>query len=64
MFAGWLLAMQQTGLERLARDKHSSLLQKVATYGRKKFYNNLSLTLKTVSSFFMDSTKLGPSFQL
>jgi hypothetical protein len=26
-------------LERLARDKHSSLLQKTVNYGRKKFYN-------------------------
>ena len=30
---------QQTRLERLARDKHSCLLQKFVTYGRKKFYN-------------------------
>ncbi len=29
----------QTRLEKLARDKHSSLLQKFITYGRKKFYN-------------------------
>jgi len=28
-----------TILERLARSKHSSLLQKFVTYGRKKFYN-------------------------
>jgi hypothetical protein len=27
-------------LERLARDKHSSLLQTLINYGRKKFYNN------------------------
>ncbi len=26
-------------LEKLARDKHSSLLQRFVTYGRKKFYN-------------------------
>jgi hypothetical protein len=26
-------------LERLSRDKHSSLLQKFVNYGRKKFYN-------------------------
>jgi hypothetical protein len=26
-------------LERLARDKRSSLFKKVVTYGRKKFYN-------------------------
>jgi hypothetical protein len=30
---------QQTWLERIARDKHSSLLQKFVTYGRKEFYN-------------------------
>jgi hypothetical protein len=29
----------QTRLERLARDKRSSLFWKVVTYGRKKFYN-------------------------
>ncbi len=28
-----------TGLERLARDKHSRLLRKFINYGRKKFYN-------------------------
>jgi len=28
-----------TRLERLARDKHSSLLQKYVNYGHKKFYN-------------------------
>ncbi len=28
-----------TRLERLARDKHSSLLQKFVNYGQKKFYN-------------------------
>jgi hypothetical protein len=28
-----------TRLERLARDKHSSVLQKFVTYGCKKFYN-------------------------
>ena len=26
-------------MERLARDKHSSLLQKFVNYGQKKFYN-------------------------
>jgi hypothetical protein len=30
---------QKTKLERLARYKHSSLLRKFVTYGRKKFYN-------------------------
>jgi hypothetical protein len=29
----------ETRLERLARDKRSSLLQKVVTYGRKKLHN-------------------------
>jgi len=29
----------ETGLERLDRDKHSSLLQKSVKYGRKKFYS-------------------------
>ncbi len=29
----------QSKLEKLAIDKHSSLLQKFVTYGRKKFYN-------------------------
>ncbi len=29
----------KTGLEKLAKDKHSSLLQKFVTYGRKKFHN-------------------------
>ncbi len=28
-----------TILEKLARDEHSSLLQKIVTYGCKKFYN-------------------------
>jgi hypothetical protein len=28
-----------TRLERLARDKHSSLLRTLINYGRKKFYN-------------------------
>ncbi len=31
--------MTTAGLERLARDKRSSLLQKIVTYGRRKFYN-------------------------
>ncbi len=26
-------------MKKLAKDKHSSLLQKFVTYGRKKFYN-------------------------
>jgi hypothetical protein len=30
--------LHKTSLERLARDKHSSLLQKFVNYGRKKFY--------------------------
>jgi hypothetical protein len=30
---------QQTWLERLARSKHSNLMQKFVTYGREKFYN-------------------------
>jgi hypothetical protein len=30
-------------LERLAMDKHSSLLQKSANYGRKKFYRIIGL---------------------
>jgi hypothetical protein len=34
-----LTCKHYTRLERLARDKHSSLLQKFVTYGRKKFYN-------------------------
>jgi hypothetical protein len=29
----------KTWAERLARDKYSSLIRKVVTYGRKKFYN-------------------------
>ncbi len=29
----------QTSLERLARDKHSSVLRKFVNYGQKKFYN-------------------------
>jgi hypothetical protein len=34
------LALKQlTRLERLAKSKHSSLLQKFITYGRKMFYN-------------------------
>ncbi len=34
-----LIRKHHTRLERLARDKHSSLLRKGVTYGRKKFYN-------------------------
>jgi hypothetical protein len=34
-----LTRKRQTRLARLARDKRSSLLWKVVTYGRKKFYN-------------------------
>jgi hypothetical protein len=33
------LAQQSTSLERVARDKYSSLLRKFITYGCKKFYN-------------------------
>jgi hypothetical protein len=35
------LTHKQTRLERLARDKHSSLLRKCVNYGRKKFYSGL-----------------------
>jgi hypothetical protein len=34
-----LTCKHYTILERLARDKHSSLVQKIVTYGCKKFYN-------------------------
>jgi hypothetical protein len=34
-----LTLKQKTRLERLARDKHSSLLQEFVNYGRKKLYN-------------------------
>jgi hypothetical protein len=34
-----LTCKQCVWLERLARDKHSSLLRKFLNYGRKKFYN-------------------------
>ncbi len=36
---GRLLLYQQTRLEKLARDKHASLLQKFVTYNRKNLYN-------------------------
>jgi hypothetical protein len=36
---GRLLHYPQTRLERLARDKHTSLLRTFVNYGRKKFYN-------------------------
>ena len=50
MFAGMTMSLPQSGapekrLERLARDKHSSFLQKFVNYDRKKFnrigFNNL-----------------------
>jgi hypothetical protein len=34
-----LTCKHYTRLERLARDKHSSLLRKSVNYGRKKFYS-------------------------
>jgi hypothetical protein len=34
-----LALKQKTRLERLARDKNSSLLRKFVNYGREKFYN-------------------------
>jgi hypothetical protein len=34
-----LTSKHETRLERLARDKHSSLLRKSVNYGQKKFYN-------------------------
>ncbi len=39
MFAGKAIKLHKTRLERLARDKHSSLLQKSVNYGQKKFNN-------------------------
>jgi hypothetical protein len=38
IFAGKAGAYPSEALFRLARDKRSSLLRKVVTYGRKKFY--------------------------
>jgi hypothetical protein len=40
---------QWTRLERLARSKHSSLLQEFSTYSRKKFYNIGPWTLQGLS---------------
>jgi hypothetical protein len=37
-----LLRRHQTRLEKLARDKHSSLLRKSIKYGCKKFHNVVS----------------------
>jgi hypothetical protein len=35
----YLAGVCLTRIDKLARDKHSSLLQKFLNYGRKKFYN-------------------------
>ena len=48
---GWaagLTHIHLTKLERPARDKHSSLLQNLSNYGRKKFYNNMSRMLQNI----------------
>jgi hypothetical protein len=51
------------GLESLARDKRSSLLCKVVTYGRKKFYNighQVALSLKLF--FFINDVAAALTF--
>ncbi len=47
------LLKHQTRLERLAWDKHSSLLRKLVTYGRKKCYNICSLCQSFKLYFFV-----------
>ncbi len=47
----------QTRLERLARDKHSSLLGSFVNYGRKKLYN-IDTRLETAGAKRVSSTKL------
>ncbi len=50
-----LTSKHQTMLERLARDKRNSLLQKFVIYGRKKFYLAHSWNLEYVQLFFCRS---------
>ncbi len=47
----------ETKLERLSRDKHSSLLRTFVNYGRKKFYNIGPMASKTKKKVFMTPTK-------
>jgi hypothetical protein len=38
----------ETRLERLANDKHSRLIYKLINYGHKKYYNLLTILIKTI----------------
>jgi hypothetical protein len=51
---GWAPSLTHehlTRLEKLARDKHSNLSQAFVNYDRKKFYNILPRSLKSVDCF-------------
>jgi hypothetical protein len=49
-----LTLKHQTRLERLARDKHSSLLRKIVNYGRKSFIRFAPDDVQKISFIFFD----------
>jgi hypothetical protein len=54
----WPYPQTSTRLEKLARDKHSSLLRKAIKYGQKKFYN-IGPWRKSYKTFFICRLRRG-----